>query len=244
MIDEKKLYALVISKNVCMKTKKWWEDHNTLFETGEIPNEHNFLKLVYQNLIQKNNKYYIKTSYFSKLNYGRVYPTKLISQGIIIRRQLRHFLCKDLYFDIDIVNAHPNILRCVCKKFDIPCPYLQKYCRKRDKVLKYIMEQSGFDRDTTKSCIISLINGGKLVNYLMKYGARIEGDYSFLEKFQLEMEKVTEDLMDHNEEIKALYIELTKHKTQNKNGSFMAQYLQMYEYRLLELLYNAALEKN
>ena len=51
LIDKKKLYALVISKNVCMKTKKWWEDHNTLFQTGEIPNEHNVLKLVYQNLI-------------------------------------------------------------------------------------------------------------------------------------------------------------------------------------------------
>ena len=71
------------------------------------------------------------------------------------------------------------------------------------------MEQSGFDRDTTKSCIISLINGGKLVNYLMKYGARIEGDYNFLEKFQLEMEQVNKDLIDHNEEINALYVELT-----------------------------------
>ena len=128
LIDKKKLYALVVSKNVCMKTKKWWEDHNMLFQPGEIPNEQNFLKLVYQNLIKKNNKYYIKTSYFSRLNYGRVYPTKLISQGII-RRQLRHFLCKDLYYDIDIINAHPNILRCVCKKFGITCPYLRKYCK-------------------------------------------------------------------------------------------------------------------
>ena len=54
LIDEKKLYALIISKNVCMTTKKWWEDHNTLFQTGEIPNEHNFLKLMYRSLIKKN----------------------------------------------------------------------------------------------------------------------------------------------------------------------------------------------
>ena len=51
LIDEKKLYALIISKNVCMTTKKWWED--TLFQTGEIPNEHNFLKLMYRSLIKK-----------------------------------------------------------------------------------------------------------------------------------------------------------------------------------------------
>ena len=44
--------------------------------------------------------------------------------------------------------------------------------------------------------------------------------------------------------IKALFVELTKNKTQNRNGSFMAQYLQMYEQRLLQLLYDAALEKN
>ena len=51
LIDEKKLYALVISKNVCMTTKKWWEDRNMLFQSGELPNEQNFLKLVYRNLI-------------------------------------------------------------------------------------------------------------------------------------------------------------------------------------------------
>ena len=153
LVDEKKLYALILSKNVCMTTKKWWEDHNTLFQQGEIPNEHNFLKLLYRSLVRKNNKFYLKTSYFSRLEYGRVYPNKLMSQGII-RRKLRHFLCKDLYYDIDMVNAHPNILRCVCKKFGIACPYLQKYCSRRDEVLKYIMEESGFDRDTTKSCII------------------------------------------------------------------------------------------
>ena len=96
LIDKKKLYALVISKNVCMTIKKWWEDRNMLFQSGELPNEQNFLKLVYRNVIKNDNKYYIKTSYFSRLNYGRVYPTKLISQGII-RRQIRHFLCKDLY---------------------------------------------------------------------------------------------------------------------------------------------------
>ena len=112
LIDKKKLYALVISKNVCMTTKKWWEDRNMLLQPGELPNEQNFLKLVYRNLIKRNNKYYIKTSYFSRLTYGRVYPTKIISQGII-RRQIRHFLCKDLYYDIDIVNAHRQSSLCL-----------------------------------------------------------------------------------------------------------------------------------
>ena len=124
-----------------MTTKKWWEDRNTLLQPGEMPNEQNFLKLVYRNLIKKNNKYYIKTSYFSRLNYGRVYPSKLISQGII-RRQIRHFLCKDLYYDIDIINAHPNILRCVCKKFGITCPYLRKYCRQRQQSTNYYIENN------------------------------------------------------------------------------------------------------
>jgi len=37
--------------------------------------------------------------------------------------------------DIDQVNAHPTILRYICKKHDIPCPQLEFYINNRDRCL-------------------------------------------------------------------------------------------------------------
>ena len=189
-IDEKKLYALVKSTNVLLTTKKWWEDRHSLFPNGEIHNEQNFIKLMYKTLVKIDNTYYVKASYFSKCKVGRVYPSKMLSQGII-RRQVRHFLCKDDWVDIDIINCHPNILRWLCGKVNIKCPMLTRYCKKRDKVLQAIMKESGFDRDTTKTCFISLMNGGKLTNYLIENGASTDGNYEFLDKFDKEMRNIT-----------------------------------------------------
>lgn len=51
----------------------------------------------------------IEVQYTRNYNLGRVNPKK--SLGLhSIRRQLRHTLARDYYVDIDIVNAHPNIL--------------------------------------------------------------------------------------------------------------------------------------
>ena len=55
-------------------------------------------------------------------------------------------------------------------------------------------------------------------HHLIQHGARIEGDYSFLEKFQMDMERITEKIIECNKEIKALHTELTKKKTQNKKN--------------------------
>ena len=50
-------------------------------------------------------------------------------------------------------------------------------------------------------------------HHLIQHGARIEGDCSFLEKFQIDMERITEKIIECNKEIKALRTELTKNKT-------------------------------
>ena len=164
---------------------------------------------MYKTLVKIDNNYYVKASYFSKCEVGRVYPTKMLSQGSI-RRQVRHFLCKDDWVDIDIINCHPNILRWLCGKVNIKCPMLTQYCKKRDKVIQIIMKESGFDRDTAKTCFISLMNGGKLTNYLIENGASTDGNYEFLDKFEKEMRNITKKII--KKENKDLYNELTKDK--------------------------------
>jgi hypothetical protein len=70
----------------------------------------------------------------------------------------------------------------LCEKVNIKCPMLTPYCKKRDTVLQVIMKESGFDRDTAKTCFISLMNGGKLTNYLMENGANTKGQRQRLQQ--------------------------------------------------------------
>ena len=97
-VDEKKLFALCRSKNVLQTTKTWWEDVQIKWSAlyvGEMPNEQNFCKNLLEKLVKRGDKFYLETRYFSQKGYGRVYPNKCESLGIM-RREVRHFLCKDL----------------------------------------------------------------------------------------------------------------------------------------------------
>jgi len=76
----------------------------------------NLLSAYYHN-IDKFLKPFISVKYFYDKNkeIGRVYPEKSLSL-CSIRREIRHHLSKDLYYDIDMVSAHPTIANEVFEK--------------------------------------------------------------------------------------------------------------------------------
>jgi len=96
--------------------------------------------------------YSLSTNGAGKLGYGRLYG----SAGSLERmhRPLRHMLCADLYWDIDIKNAQPVILWQFAKqKYNYELPETKKYCDNRDAYLSMI---SG-DRDKAKQGILQAI---------------------------------------------------------------------------------------
>ena len=167
LVDEKKLSALIKSKDILNTVPIWWEDHAFKWENGQIPNERNHLINILENLVIKNGKYYLKTLYFSKSGYGRVYPKGGLSQSII-RRELRHFLMGEFYWDADLINAHPTILYNVCKANNIKCDKLAEYVNKREATLKRTQRKMNWDRDTAKTFFIAIINGSTINGYLKK----------------------------------------------------------------------------
>jgi hypothetical protein len=64
---------------------------------------------------------------------GRLYSGNSI-QGL--QKDFRGFLLKDVTTDIDMKNAHPVILKYICKINNIPCPNLSWYIDNREKVLE------------------------------------------------------------------------------------------------------------
>lgn len=100
----------------------------------------------------------VKRSYdFSKdmgIN-GRLFNNGI--QGTM--REFRGFLMGDTTTDLDMANAHPNILRYLCKKHSIPCPSLEYYVNNRDEVLKSFENMT---REDAKNLFLKSLNNEKL----------------------------------------------------------------------------------
>ncbi|MGL5715884.1 MAG: hypothetical protein ACRCX2_22895 [Paraclostridium sp.] len=80
-----------------------------------------------------------------------------------MRRVYRHTLCKDLYYDIDIVNCHPTMLLIVCKQNKIITKFLEYYVTNRNKVIEeFTSKYSGIEKSDIKDAVLKIINGGKI----------------------------------------------------------------------------------
>lgn len=104
-----------------------------------------------------------------KYSRSNKYPSKtgrwFCKNGVGIQslpRIIRHTICDGLYIDLDFKNCHPCILEQLCKKNDIPTPYLSAYIENRDMLLD---EWSGLiqqSKDDTKQVFLSALNGNKM----------------------------------------------------------------------------------
>lgn len=181
-----------------------------------------------------------KVQYTRKINIGRVNPSR--SLGLhTIRREIRHTLARDYYYDIDIVNAHPVILSQICQANNIECKYLDDYIVNRAKHLKDVMEGYGVSRDTAKNLFIRLLYFGEFNNWL-KDNNMLELEYKelkFITKFSKELNKIGSKIVSANKELKK---EIEKSKGEElyewkEKGSIVSYFLQEKECQILEEVY-------
>lgn len=125
---------------------------------------------------QNNVTYKLSKSAIGELGYGRLYG----SAGSLERmeKECRGVLCKEFYYDIDIVNCHPVILvQFARNSFNVDLPELEKYVKNRDTYLAKISP----NRDDAKTAIIKILYGGK-------------ADVAFLEPMAKEIREFTKML--------------------------------------------------
>ena len=90
-----------------------------------------------------------------------------------ISKKMRHAICKDLMYDIDMVNAHPTLLLYYCNKNGIECEQLKKYVNNREEMLRDLLQCLEVDRDGAKKDLLAIINGRKSGTEVLKKSPRI-----------------------------------------------------------------------
>ncbi|CAC5382150.1 unnamed protein product [Mytilus coruscus] len=78
-------------------------------------------------------------------------------------RKIRHTLCQNFMYDIDMKNAHPTLLSWYCHDNGINCTGLDAYIENREKYMADWMMHTGNTRDEVKAHLLAIINGRKVM---------------------------------------------------------------------------------
>lgn len=170
--------------------------------------------------------------------WGRSFPHKSLGLSTI-RREVRNALIKGLYYDCDLKNAQPEIIRNLCESNNIPCPIIKRYCADRPALLEEVQTHYGVDRDTAKSLFIRLCFFGSFVGWTIENKIQNKTPLEFITLFERELKDIAERVKKVNP---TLYETARKKKEdageadkENKIiGSFFALYNQEYESRIVE----------
>lgn len=120
-------------------------------------------------------------------NFGRFFADNSTSLQSLCR-EIRHSISAEYYDDLDMVNAHPVILRHLCMKHTIDCEKLNDYIENRDTHINELIAANGITKDDAKRVFLSLINGG-----LAEYTA-LKNPTKFINRFKNELTNILDEV--------------------------------------------------
>jgi hypothetical protein len=133
---------------------------------------------------------------YSKLgretNSGRQFARNALSLQSF-SREIRHTITKGLYNDIDMKNAHFNILLQYCKKHNYPYKYLERSVVNNEQYIKDIQDAHKIDRKEAKQLKLSVLYGSDdeiNVPWFKKFKAEINEIHEFILKDVENSEKI------------------------------------------------------
>ena len=209
--------------------KKILNNFDVLFESGKlgrfvdsnykvIENKESIktiVKKMYLNKIKTNN---ISYKYVGKETTGRLYSKTPSLQGI--SRVIRHSIARDIYYDIDMNNAHPVILRYYCETNNISCPNLIYYNDNRNECFKSLTDKFDISREEAKKIPLTSINGGFIRDDCPEWMLSLHNELIEIRKKVCELNPilVRRATINYDNKLKArnTTIENAKYKPRNK----------------------------
>lgn len=162
----------------------------------------------------------IKNDFILKIKYKSDKCPRFFSDSYSLQsiyREFRGFFCKGIMTDIDIKNSQPTVIRWICHRYKILCPYLDMYVKDRENILK--------NNDLHKLDIISALNS----SHLRK---NIKND--FFKEFDRETKKIQKKLLEL-EQLNFLK-ETIPEQEENFNGKFLNKLYFLFESKIMMFL--------
>lgn len=157
-----------------------------------------------------------------KIKNGRLYAEGGLSLQSF-KKAIRHTLAKDIYIDIDMVNAHPVLLKQYCDFNDIECKYLHRYVKNRDKWLSELMEHHEIDRNKAKTLMLRLCYLGNYIIDDEEPADKIDK----VVKFSEELKRIAKEVCKIEKEVtKVVKKDETKENIRSSVLSITAQILE------------------
>jgi putative DNA primase/helicase len=158
---------------------------------------------------------------------GRLFAVGSGIQGL--PKKIRGFLLDGITTDIDMVNAHPVILRYLCRKHNLPHKELSFYIENRDEVLSQFS-----DRETGKTLFLKATNDDKLNK---------KEKNTIFKAYDKEM-KATQKLLTKLTCYESIVADVPSNKLYNWYGSAMNRILCYYENKILQVIIDELNKRN
>ena len=172
----------------------------------------------------------------AKHKLGRVFPAKSLGMTSFAKKT-RNTLIKDLYYDFDLKNCQPEILRCICVSNNIPCNVITQYCTEREQIMASIVASSGgtVDRDLVKALIIRLSFYGGFEGWLEENNIAPFPEPLIVKAYRSEVGRIAEAIKAKNEILFRTMERIKKGRGEsNVMGSFLSTYLQDFELTIVD----------
>lgn len=183
-----------------------------------------------------------------KSKFGRVHPKDSLAL-CSIPRVIRNTLIHKTYYDFDLVNAQPAILRAVLNannyKVAEQFKSLEKYVTERETIIQQVMQYHSVSRKSAKDYFIHVAFGksyqtwhqSQEIVFVPNCIEQYEHE-KLMENYEKEIQAITKIIIDANEPLYKKYCDAYRHKPENEKkfnelGSFMSMYLQEMETRVV-----------
>jgi hypothetical protein len=166
-----------------------------------------FVKKILQKMDNQNGIVKVKYEKKDKFAILRDY-----TQGVqSLPSVFRGLICRNMT-DVDMVNAHPVIIYNLCKKHNVPCLYLEEYCKNRKQLIQ--------DGKCNKLDIIRSINKKQLLK-----------TSGWLKSFDIEMKEIQKKFFEMPEYEQQRI--LSESNSKNRQGAFMSHLATTFEVQIL-----------
>ena len=229
-------YVEQLLNNECLKDKWDLTNYSQKIASQSYLNEKEQLKAYLQCYNKKLGGFSVKY-HKAKHKWGRVFASKALGLTCFAKKT-RNTLIKDLFYDFDLSNAQPQILRNICKANAINHDIIEKYCNEREQIMSDIITASEglVDREQVKSLIIRLSFYGGFMNWMKEQGVDFP-EPVIVRNYRSQVQEIASKLSISNPELYKTMERCKKDKGEsNFMGSFLSTYLQEYELRLVEFV--------